>query len=274
MRRRLTLVLAVLLAPAACTGPGFHGPDILYVATPEDVGLQMLKTAAVTSDDTVYDLGSGDGRLVIAAARDFGARGVGVEIDGPLVQRSKEAALRAGVADRVIFLWQDLFATDITGATVVTLYLRDDVNLRLRPKLLRELRPGTRVVSHDFGMADWAPDQRLRVRSADREHTIYFWRIPADVAGEWTGTLRMPGGDESLTLALSQRFQRVTGALATGGRTWPLADATLDGDTLSFTAGPNRFTARITGNTMTGNTTDTTGPPRDWTARRPNDRTQ
>ncbi|HEV8617038.1 MAG TPA: SAM-dependent methyltransferase [Methylomirabilota bacterium] len=269
MRRRLTLVLGALLAAAACAGPGFHGPDILYVATPEDVGLQMLKTAAVTSVDTVYDLGSGDGRLVIAAARDFGARGVGVEIDGPLVQRSKEAALRAGVADRAIFLWQDLFATDIRGATVVTLYLRDDVNLRLRPKLLRELRPGTRVVSHDFGMAEWAPDQQLRVRSADREHTIYFWRIPAEVGGQWTGTLATSGGDELLTLALTQKFQRVTGAFAVGARTWPIADTTLDGDRLAFAAGPYRVSARVSDTTMTGRATDAAGTPRHWTARRP-----
>jgi len=269
MCHRLTLVLGELLAAAACAGPGFHGPDILYVATPEDVGLQMLKTAAVTSADTVYDLGSGDGRLVIAAARDFGARGVGVEIDGPLVQRSKEAALRAGVADRAIFLWQDLFATDISGATVITLYLRDDVNLRLRPKLLRELRPGTRVVSHDFGMAEWAPDRLLRVRSVDREHTIYFWRIPADAAGQWTGTLGTAGGDEPLTLALTQTFQRVTGGLAVGPHTWPIADGTLDGDALAFSAGPYRITARVSGNSMTGQATGDADTPRDWTARRP-----
>ena len=135
----------------------YPSPDILFVATPEQVGVEMLRMAAVSPQDIVYDLGSGDGRLVIAAAREFGARGVGVEIDAPLVQTSRDAAHAANVADRVTFLWQDLFATDLHEATVVTIYLRDDVNLKLRPKLLSELQPGSRLVSHDFGMADWTP---------------------------------------------------------------------------------------------------------------------
>lgn len=178
--------LAILLVLAACdtARPSFHGPDILYVATPEQVAAEMLRLAGVTASDVVYDLGSGDGRLVIAAARDFGARGVGVEIEAGLVQESREAAARAGVTERATFLWQDLFATDIAGATVVTLYLRDDVNLRLRPKLLRELRPGTRVVSHDFGMGDWVPTRVLRVRGPDREHTLYLWVIPLPKASD------------------------------------------------------------------------------------------
>ena len=169
---------ALAALAAACAGPLGPAPDILYVATPEQVGIEMLRLAAVGRDDVVYDLGSGDGRLVIAAAREFGARGVGVEIDAKLVQDSRENALKAGVSDRTQFLWQDIFQTDIAPATVVTLYLRQDVNLKLRPKLLRELRPGTRVVSHDFDMGDWRPDRTLRVKGPTREHVLYLWVVP------------------------------------------------------------------------------------------------
>lgn len=170
-------VAAVALA-AGCAGTPSGMPGILFVATPEQVGIEMLKLAGVTREDVVYDLGSGDGRLVIAAARDFGARGVGVEIDGKLVQDSRESALRAGVADRARFLWQDIFQADIRTATVVALYLSPDLNLELRPKLLRELRPGTRIVSHDFDMADWRPDRTLRVKGPTREHLIHLWTVP------------------------------------------------------------------------------------------------
>lgn len=175
MRRAtfLGLVVAVALA-SGCAGTPSGMPGILFVATPEQVGIEMLKLARVTLDDVVYDLGSGDGRLVIAAARDFGARGVGVELDAKLVQDSRESALKGGVADRARFLWQDIFETDVRTATVVVLYLSPDLNLRLRPKLLRELRPGTRIVSHDFDMGDWRPDRTQRIKGPTREHLIHL----------------------------------------------------------------------------------------------------
>jgi SAM-dependent methyltransferase len=163
---------------AGCAGTPSGRPGILFVATPEQVGIEMLKLARVTNDDVVYDLGSGDGRLVIAAARDFGARGVGVEIDGKLVQDSRESALKEGVADRTQFLWQDIFQADIRTATVVALYLSPELNLKLRPRLLRELRPGSRIVSHDFDMGDWRPDRTLRAKGPTREHAIYLWTVP------------------------------------------------------------------------------------------------
>ena len=180
MRRARWAALAAVLAVAtACAGAPSGTLDILYVATPEQVGIEMLKLAAVGRDDVVYDLGSGDGRLVIAAAREFGARGVGVELDAMLVQDSREGALKAGVTDRTLFLWQDIFQTDTAPATVVTLYLRQDVNLKLRPKLLGELHPGTRVVSHDFDMGDWRAERVVRVKGPTREHIIYMWTVPA-----------------------------------------------------------------------------------------------
>jgi len=178
-RARAVALLAAVALVSACVAVPSGTPDILYVATPEEVGRAMLELAAVRRDDVVYDLGSGDGRLVIAAARRFGARGVGVELDAKLVQDSREAALKAGVSDRTQFLWQDIFQTDIAPATVVTVYLRQDVNLKLRPKLLRELRPGSRVVSHDFDMGDWRPDRTVRVKGPAREHVLYLWTVPA-----------------------------------------------------------------------------------------------
>ena len=136
----------------------------------------MLRLAVVGPGDVVYDLGSGDGRVVIAAARDFGALGVGVEIDPKLVAESTESARRAGVADRVTFRAGDLFQTDLTEATVVILYLSTELNLRLRPKLLRELRPGARIVSHDFDMGDWAPARTVHVQ--ERGSQLRLWIVP------------------------------------------------------------------------------------------------
>jgi len=150
-------------------------PDVPYVRTPRAVVAKMLEIAKVTKDDVVYDLGSGDGRIVIMAAQRFGARGVGVEIDPQLVWEAQDNATQAGVAAQVHFLLQDLFETDLQAATVVTLYLTQDVNLQLRPKLWRELHPGTRVVSHDFRMGDWQPEKVVRVGRS----VIYYWTIPA-----------------------------------------------------------------------------------------------
>lgn len=263
--RSAAFVLFVLLAGCASARPPLHGPDILYVATPAHVGVEMLKVAGVTTADVVYDLGSGDGRLVIAAARDFGARGVGVEIDASLVQESREAASRAGVSEQATFVWQDLFTTDISGASVVTLYLRDDVNLRLRPKLLRELRPGTRVVSHDFAMGDWQPQRVLRAHGPDREHTIYFWLVPADASGTWHVTLgRGTGVAREATLRLTQRLAAVEGEVEAADVRTPIAGGRVTGDEIAFTAGGSVWRGRIRGDTASGQA----GDGMEWTARR------
>ena len=157
-------------APAA----ELRGPDVIFVPTPNEVVDTMLKMAAVTKNDTVYDLGCGDGRIVITAAQRYGARGVGVDIDPDRVSEATENARKAGVASRVKIVRGDLFATDISPASVVTLYLLTELNLKLRPKLMRELKPGTRVVSHAFSMGDWKPE-----RTADVSGTqVYLWRIP------------------------------------------------------------------------------------------------
>jgi SAM-dependent methyltransferase len=150
--------------------------DVPYVPTSMNVVDGMLELAGVTDDDVVYDLGSGDGRIVIRAAEKYGARGVGIEIDEELVEEARQNADSAGVADRVTFQQGDLFDADISEATVVTLYLLPTINLRLRPKLFEELAPGTRVVSHDFDMDEWEHDERIEVGSS----ALYFWRIPEE----------------------------------------------------------------------------------------------
>jgi SAM-dependent methyltransferase len=149
-------------------------PDVIFVGTPPDVVEAMLKGLAVTKTDVVYDLGSGDGRILITAAQKYGARGVGIEIDPSLVKIAEENARQAGVSDKVRFVTQDLFEADIRQATVVTLYLLEDLNIRLRPKLLRDLKPGTRIASHRFRMGDWQPEKAVSV--GDR--AVYFWTIP------------------------------------------------------------------------------------------------
>jgi SAM-dependent methyltransferase len=159
--------------------PAERKPDVPYVPTPDQVVRQMLRLADVNKEDVVYDLGCGDGRIVITAAKEFGARGVGVDIDPKRIRQSIKNARKAGVADRVKFVQQDLFETDLSEATVVTLYLLPTINIRLREKLLRELRPGARVVSHDYWMGAWEADQTIKVKGPGGEHTIYYWVVPA-----------------------------------------------------------------------------------------------
>lgn len=175
---------ALVFCLALCVGPAFaQDTDVPFVVTPDHVTRAMLELAAVKPGDFVIDLGSGDGRIVIVAARQFGARGLGVEIVPDLVERSRDNARRAGVADRVEFRVQDLFATDLSAATVITMYLLPDVNLQLRPRLLA-LKPGTRIVSHDWDMGDWKPDRVVTLEVPDKPYgrekvsRIYLWTVP------------------------------------------------------------------------------------------------
>src|SRR2546428_11886052 len=154
------------------------GVEVPYVQTPSEVVMEMLRLARVTPEDVVYDLGSGDGRIVIAAARDFGARGVGIELDPALVAESVRNARRARVAERTSFFLQDIFEADISGATVGTLYLSPDLNLRLRPKLLSQLKPGSRIVSHDFPIGDWPPASVVQLQGPERTHVLSLWIVP------------------------------------------------------------------------------------------------
>lgn len=281
-----------LLAVAALTAQQ-RQPDVPYVPTPHEVVREMLRVAKVGKDDVVYDLGCGDGRIVITAVKEFGAkRGVGVDIDPERIRESNENAQKAGVTDRVKFLEQDLFETDIREATVVTLYLLPSINIRLRPKLFRELRPGSRVVSHDFDMCEecegegsetcikgWHPDKVLRVRGPYREHTVYYWVIPAGVAGTWRWSVQTPRGERQYVMTLRQRFQKVMGTVSVDGRESPITNTRLVGNQLSFTVTREiggqkvtmRFSGRVSGDTITG-TVDIQGGQfagkRDWVAKR------
>ena len=170
----LVLLRDVVLPAAFAQSPSSTAPDVLYVPTPQAVVDAMLEIASVQRSDVVYDLGSGDGRIVITAARKYGARGVGIDIDPALVKKATENAAAAGVSDRVRFVTENLFSSDISEASVVTLYLLQSINERLRPKLVRELKPGTRVVSHVFNMGpEWPPDKTVTVERS----RIFFWTI-------------------------------------------------------------------------------------------------
>ena len=162
-------------APAAPAAAPSRTPDVIYVPTPPDVVDAMLKLAKIGKDDVVYDLGCGDGRIVIAAAKQYGARGVGIDIDPQRIKEAEANAQAAGVSDRVSFRLGDLFEADLSPATAVTLYLLTSLNLKLRPKLLSELKPGTPVVSHQFDMGDWKPDETLELAG----RRVYLWTVPA-----------------------------------------------------------------------------------------------
>jgi SAM-dependent methyltransferase len=216
MKRRRLVALAAALCVA---GVAWAQDEVPFITTPDEVTLAMLELAAVGPRDHVIDLGSGDGRIVITAARRFGASGLGVEIVPELVQRSRANARTAGVADRVEFREQDLFRTDLARASVITMYLLPAVNLQLRPRLLA-LAPGTRIVSHDWDMGDWAPERTVVIDVPDKpigrekQSRVHLWIVPAQVQGLWcAGRVR---------LEITQRFQQFSATLSEGDAPAPL----------------------------------------------------
>jgi hypothetical protein len=231
--------------------------DAPYVVTDYDVVDAMLAMAQVRPDDYVIDLGTGDGRIPIAAARSHGARGLGVDIDPVRIREATNNAGAAGVAHRVTFREQDLFATPLGEADVLTLYLTAEVNLRLRPRILSQMRPGARVVSHDFAMGDWRPDRRQRVDST----TIYLWVVPARAAGRWTLT----ADGRTATLDLRQQYQRLEGTISAGGRTSRVEQGQVGGARIRFVAslgdGRQVFEGRVAGNRI-----EPLQPDADWHA--------
>jgi SAM-dependent methyltransferase len=237
--------------------------DVPYVPTPPGVVKRMLELAKVGKDDFVIDLGSGDGRIAIAAARDFGARSLGVDIDPQRIQEANENASKAGVTDRVTFRRQNLFETEIKDANAITMYLLSSVNLQLRPRLLDELRPGTRLVSHAFGMAAWQPDVHEKVDGRD----VFLWIVPAKAAGQW----RVKDGSRSFTMQFFQNFQELNGAALIDGRSVPLVNGRLTGEsivfTLEFDGKPLTFQGKVSGDRIEA-TDGPLGPKRDWSAAR------
>jgi SAM-dependent methyltransferase len=226
------------------------GKDVMWLPTPEAMVERMLVAAKTTNQDVVYDLGAGDGKIPIAAAKHFGARAVGIEYDGDLAALARRNADRAGVTDKVTIIRGDIFKADFSAATVVTLYLLPDLNQQLRPQLLA-MKPGTRIVSHLWDMGEWEPDETMHV--ADSE--AFLWIVPARVEGRWA--LRDEHGVFAGEIELTQRFQRVGGTLSMRGRTQPLLGAYVQGEYLGFTfagddGGVRSVRARIDGNAFSG----------------------
>ncbi|RYF41940.1 MAG: class I SAM-dependent methyltransferase [Comamonadaceae bacterium] len=248
-----SLPAAVLLA---CTAAQAQAPvqpieEVPFITSPDNVTLEMLSMAGVRQGDHVIDLGSGDGRIVILAAKRFGASGLGVEIDPNLVARSNANARDAGVAERVQFREQDLFKTDLAAATVITMYLLQEVNLALRPTLLG-LAPGTRIVSHDWDMGDWAPDRTSVVPVPDKKvgmeksSKVHLWVVPARVEGLWCGTGLMRGG----SLQLGQKYQSFEGTLRWRDRSRDLAGR-IAGNELRAPAGRHgELVMQVAGDTL------------------------
>ncbi|MCU7493018.1 MAG: methyltransferase domain-containing protein [Ignavibacteria bacterium] len=204
--------------------------QVPFVPTPYEVVEGMLKLADVGEDDIVYDLGCGDGRIVVTAAAKYGAHGLGVDNDPQRVKESMENVESNGVKDKVEIRQENLFKTDLSKATVVTLYLLSDINVKLRPKLFDELRPGTRIVSNSFDMDEWEPEQINLVNG----RTLYFWKIPANTSGRWEWVIPNGTSNENYTLTLNQKFQKVNGTLEVGKETYQIMNTKLDGDSLEF----------------------------------------
>lgn len=268
--RQLLLVLCLLLAAAPAIAQGTQaqkpqpfqpqvgqgGKDVVWVPTPQVLVDKMLDMAGVTPQDFLMDLGSGDGRTVITAAK-RGTRAMGIEYNPDMVELSKQNAAKEGVNGRAEFVKADLFETDLSKATVITMFLLPDINLRLRPKIL-DLKPGTRIVSNTFTMEDWNADEIATVgEDCTSWCTALFWIVPAKAGGTWT----FPNGE----LTLTQTFQMLAGTMRIGEKSAPISDARLRGDQISFTVGGVKYTGKVNGTSM-GGTATTGSSTTPWTA--------
>jgi len=250
------ILVFILLCFSVSVSAQKREPDVFFAPTPQKVVETMLEMAGVNEKDVVYDLGCGDGRFVITAAKKFGARGVGVDIDPKRVEESTRNAEEQGVSNRVRLIEDDLFETDIREATVITLYLLNDLNLKLRPKLLSELRPGGRVLSYAFDMGDWKPDKE----GSDQGDGLYYWVIPAKVAGTWQWSLDGLDVKQQYQLQLVQKYQEIKGTVRFEGKEAKFLQPKLDGDQVSFEViseyqGQSvrmKFNGRVSGDTLTG----------------------
>jgi len=260
----LALCLAVLLGyglvqaqPAKEYEPsvGQEGKDVVWVPTPQALVDKMLDMAKVTPKDYVIDLGSGDGRTVITAAK-RGSKALGIEYNPDMVELSKRNAAKEGVSDKASFIKADLFESDFSQAQVITMFLLPSINMKLRPKIL-DLKPGTRIVSNSFDMEDWKADETGTAAGCDHWCTAHLWIVPAKVGGTW----KLPQGE----LNLKQTFQMITGTLRNGNVTTPISGK-LNGDQISFTAGGAQYTGRVNGNAIEG--TVKGGSNGSWSAQR------
>jgi len=239
--------------------------DVVYVPTPEVVVEAMLKMAKVGPNDYIIDLGSGDGRVVITAAKKFGARGFGVDLDTVLLKRANENAKREGVTDRASFVEQNLFETDLSKATVITSYLLPEMNEKLRPKILR-LKPGTRVVAHDYHMGEWRADDNDTLSVPEKTvgnpgvSYIYMWYVPGNAAGKWQASIPVAGQTLAVDVTFDQRYQMLSGNAQINQRAAHIQGARLKGEEVTFwlitgtgaNAVRHEFNGRVQGDTITG----------------------
>ncbi len=238
MMQWMLCIVALLAVPVGARAQEGAG-DVVYVPTPQVVVEEMLRMAKVGAKDFIIDLGSGDGRMVITAAKKFGARGFGVDLDKVLLKVSNESAQREGIADRARFVEQNLFETDLSQATVITTYLLPEMNERLRPKILN-LEPGTRVVAHDYNMGEWYPDAQKTLDVPEKtvgnpgKSYIYFWIVPAKIGGRWQSQLKTGAQPEKWEFDFEQRFQMFDGVAIGGGQKIKMRTAKLEGDQLRF----------------------------------------
>jgi precorrin-6B methylase 2 len=234
---------------------GQEGKDVVWVPTPQSLVDKMLDMAKVTPQDYVIDLGSGDGRTVITAAK-RGAKALGIEYNPDMVELSKRNAAKEGMGDKAQFMKADLFESDFSQATVITMFLLPEINLKLRPKIL-DLKPGTRIVSNSFTMGEWQDDETATVTAGCTNWcTAHLWIVPAKVAGAW----KLQQGD----LVLKQEFQMISGSLNGGGKNIVVTNGKMHGDQISFSVGAAQYTGRVNGTTMSGTVKGGTGG--NWTA--------
>jgi SAM-dependent methyltransferase len=268
-------LLLALLAPALAQQKneefrpqvGQAGKDVIWVPTPDEVVDRMLTMAQVKPSDTVYDLGAGDGKIAIAAAKKFGARSYGIEYNPDMAKFAQNNAVKAGVSGKAQIVNGDIFATDFSKATVITMYLLPSLNIKLRPTIL-QMRPGTRVVSHSFTMDDWSPDETSSISGRQ----AYFWMVPANVNGKW-GVELTGGSSDKVDIVIDQRFQKIEGWAVLGTVQAGLREATLHGADIRFAyvdqAGVRReLTGRVDGGRMEGAFRADNGSEGRWTAAR------
>jgi hypothetical protein len=275
LRRACLGALATAAVGLACAfTPATFAADasVPYVPTPQSVVDRMLEIGKVGPQDYLIDLGSGDGRIVVTAAKKYGARGIGVDLNPTRIAEANDNATKAGVTDKATFRRGDLFETDLTPASIITMYLLPRVNLDLRPKLL-DLKPGTRIVSHDFSMGEWQPEHHEQIDApgkyggAGGRSDIYLWIIPAKVAGTWRSDVQVRGKPVSYAFTLEQEFQKVSGSALVAGRTVKLENVRLLGDDLTFEFAAevqglplkHQFSGKVFGATI-GGTADLSAP--------------
>lgn len=277
-RFRFLITFLVFIA-AASYAAAQELSTLPYVPTPQVVVDEMLKMAKVSASDYLVDLGSGDGRIVITAAKNFHARGFGVDIEAKLVALANQQAKATGVADKVEFHQRDMFKTNIANASIVALYVLPDFMHKLRSKVLNEVKPGTRIVAHDYDMGDWLPDDRkvltvpekIEANGTDKAF-IYLWIVPSRVAGTWRIETPALSKNHQLTLSMRQRFQLIDASASRNGAPQPIDLVTLNGDEINFTidfgAKPYQFRGKVNGERMTGTVKLPSGKSFLWSATR------